>query len=44
MTNQAVNHHLLFVATAISILPLLFVFLFLRRRLVQGIAQTGIKG
>jgi multiple sugar transport system permease protein len=29
---------------AVSILPLLFVFLFLRRRLVRGIAQTGIKG
>ena len=27
-----------------AILPLLFVFLFLQRWLVQGIAQTGIKG
>ncbi|GGT42043.1 hypothetical protein GCM10010254_72050 [Streptomyces chromofuscus] len=41
---QAVNHHLIFMATALSILPLVFVFLFLQRRLVQGIAQTGIRG
>ncbi|MFD3613724.1 carbohydrate ABC transporter permease [Streptomyces sp. NPDC058676] len=44
MTNQTVNYHLIFAATAISILPLLLVFLFLQRWLVQGIAQTGIKG
>jgi multiple sugar transport system permease protein len=44
MTNQTVNYHLIFMATAISILPLVFVFLFLQRWLVQGIAQTGIKG
>lgn len=44
MTNQTVNYHLIFMATAISILPLIFVFLFLQRWLVQGIAQTGIKG
>jgi multiple sugar transport system permease protein len=44
MTNQTVVFHLIFMATAFSILPLLFVFLFLQRWLVQGIAQTGIKG
>jgi len=44
MTNQTVNYHLIFMATAFSILPLVFVFLFLQRWLVQGIAQTGIKG
>ncbi|WP_369263369.1 carbohydrate ABC transporter permease [Streptomyces sp. R35] len=44
MTNQTVNYHLIFMATAISILPLVFVFLFLQRWLVQGVAQTGIKG
>ncbi|MDH6699668.1 carbohydrate ABC transporter permease [Streptomyces sp. MAA16] len=44
MTNQTVVFHQIFMATAISILPLLFVFLFLQRWLVQGIAQTGIKG
>ncbi|MEU6534523.1 carbohydrate ABC transporter permease [Streptomyces sp. NPDC047000] len=44
MTNQTVNYHLIFMATALSILPLLLVFLFLQRWLVQGVAQTGIKG
>ncbi|MFJ3192918.1 carbohydrate ABC transporter permease [Streptomyces griseoviridis] len=44
MTNQTVVFHQIFMATAISILPLLFVFLFLQRWLVQGIARTGIKG
>lgn len=44
VTNQTVVFHQIFMATAISILPLLFVFLFLQRWLVQGIAQTGIKG
>jgi multiple sugar transport system permease protein len=42
MTNQTVVYHLIFMATAISILPLPLVFLFLQRWLVQGIAQTGI--
>ncbi|QOV41403.1 carbohydrate ABC transporter permease [Streptomyces ferrugineus] len=44
MTNQVVVFHMIFMATAVSILPLVFVFLFLQRWLVQGIAQTGIKG
>jgi multiple sugar transport system permease protein len=44
MTNQTVVFHMIFMATAVSILPLIFVFLFLQRWLVQGIAQTGIKG
>ncbi|WP_079133406.1 carbohydrate ABC transporter permease [Streptomyces sp. FXJ1.172] len=44
ITNQTVVFHQIFMATAISILPLLCVFLFLQRWLVQGIAQTGIKG
>lgn len=43
-TGQTVVFHQIFMATAVSILPLLFVFLFLQRWLVQGIAQTGIKG
>jgi multiple sugar transport system permease protein len=43
-TGQTVVFHQIFMATAISILPLVFVFLFLQRWLVQGIAQTGIKG
>ncbi|WP_175409878.1 carbohydrate ABC transporter permease [Streptomyces sp. TRM64462] len=44
MTNQTVNFHLIFMATAVSILPLVLVFVFLQRWLVQGVAQTGIKG
>ncbi|NEA68546.1 carbohydrate ABC transporter permease [Streptomyces sp. SID12488] len=44
MSNQTVIFHMIFMATAFSILPLVFVFLFLQRWLVQGIAQTGIKG
>ncbi|WP_405846977.1 carbohydrate ABC transporter permease [Streptomyces sp. NBC_01518] len=44
LTNQTVVFHTIFMATAVSILPLVFVFLFLQRWLVQGIAQTGIKG
>ena len=44
MTNQTVVFHMIFMATAVSILPLVFVFLFLQRWLVQGVAQTGIKG
>jgi len=44
LTAQTVNIHELFMAAAISILPLVLVFLFLQRYLVQGVAQTGIKG
>jgi multiple sugar transport system permease protein len=34
----------LFLAALVAMLPLLFVFLFLQRFLVQGVAQTGLKG
>jgi multiple sugar transport system permease protein len=44
LTAQTVNIHELFIASAISILPLIVVFIFLQRWLVQGVAQTGIKG
>ncbi|MGP3984537.1 carbohydrate ABC transporter permease [Streptomyces sp. KR80] len=44
LTAQTINIHLIFMAAAISILPLLLVFAFLQRWLVQGVAQTGIKG
>lgn len=44
ITAQTINIHELFMATAISILPLVIVFVFLQRWLVQGVAQTGIKG
>ena len=36
--------HELFLAGAVSIVPLLLVFVFLQRFLVRGIAETGIKG
>ncbi|WP_329310458.1 carbohydrate ABC transporter permease [Streptomyces sp. NBC_01262] len=44
VTAQTINIHELFAAAAISILPLVLVFVFLQRWLVQGVAQTGIKG
>ncbi|MDX6328730.1 MAG: multiple sugar transport system permease protein, partial [Streptomycetaceae bacterium] len=44
ITGQGVQLHELFIASAVSILPLVFVFAFLQRWLVQGVAQTGIKG
>ncbi|HKT05961.1 MAG TPA: carbohydrate ABC transporter permease [Rugosimonospora sp.] len=44
LTAQTVNLHELFIASAIAILPLVLVFLFLQRWLVQGVTQTGIKG
>jgi multiple sugar transport system permease protein len=44
ITAQSINMHELFMAAAVSILPLVLVFVFLQRRLVQGVAQTGIKG
>jgi multiple sugar transport system permease protein len=43
-TGQTVVLHHIFMATAISNVPQLFVLLFLQRWLVEGIAQTGIKG
>ena len=44
LTAQTINLHELFLAAAISILPLVLVFVFLQRYLVQGVAETGIKG
>jgi multiple sugar transport system permease protein len=44
LTAQTINIHELFIAAAISILPLVVVFLLLQRWLVQGVAETGIKG
>lgn len=41
-TAQTVNIHELFVATAVSILPLLVVFLFLQRYIVAGVERSGI--
>ena len=44
MTAQTINLHELFLAAAVAIAPLIFVFVFLQRYLVQGVAQTGLKG
>ncbi|GIJ50262.1 sugar ABC transporter permease [Virgisporangium aliadipatigenens] len=44
LTSQTIRIHELFIAAAISILPLLVVFLLLQRWLVRGVAETGIKG
>ncbi|WP_329176545.1 carbohydrate ABC transporter permease [Streptomyces sp. NBC_01477] len=41
-TAQVVNIHELFVAAAVSILPLLLVFLLLQRHIVAGIERSGI--
>ncbi|RLV09068.1 sugar ABC transporter permease [Streptomyces griseocarneus] len=43
-TAQSVNMHELFVAAAVSILPLLLVFLLLQRYIVAGVERTGIDG
>lgn len=44
LTAQTFDIAQLFAGAAVSIVPLLCVFLFLQRYLVQGVAQTGIKG
>lgn len=43
-TVQTVDIHELFLAATVFILPLVLVFLFRRRYLVEGVAHTGIKG
>lgn len=44
ITAQTINIHELFMAAAISMLPLVLIFAFLQRYLIQGVTQTGIKG
>jgi multiple sugar transport system permease protein len=44
LTAQTINLHELFLAAAVSIAPLVLVFALLQRYLVQGVAETGIKG
>lgn len=44
ITAQTINLHEVFLGAAVSILPLVLVFLFLQRYLVEGVAQSGIKG
>lgn len=41
-TSQVLNLHELFTAAAVSILPLLAVFLLLQRYIVAGVERTGI--
>jgi multiple sugar transport system permease protein len=43
-TARTVNLHELFVAAAVSVLPLLLVFLTLQRFIVAGAERTGIDG
>ncbi|NEA32728.1 carbohydrate ABC transporter permease [Streptomyces sp. SID13031] len=43
ITAQTVNVHQLFMAAAVSILPLILIFAFLQRYLIQGVTQSGIK-
>ncbi|GAA0617773.1 carbohydrate ABC transporter permease [Kribbella sandramycini] len=43
ITAQTVNIHQLFMAVAVSILPLILIFAFLQRYLIQGVTQSGIK-
>ena len=38
------NTNLLMAGTALSVLPMLFVFIYLQRYFIQGIALTGLKG
>lgn len=39
---QAVNLHELFIASAVSVLPLVVVFVVLQRHLVAGVERSGI--
>ncbi len=41
---QVLNLHELFIGTAIAILPLLIIFFFLQRYIVEGYKQSGLKG
>ncbi len=43
ITAQTINIHQLFMAAAVSILPLILIFAFLQRYLIQGVTQSGIK-
>ncbi|MFD9705825.1 carbohydrate ABC transporter permease [Lentzea sp. NPDC059081] len=44
LTAQSINVHELFLAAAVSITPLVVVFLAMQRFLVRGVTETGIKG
>ena len=42
MSSQRVNYAELFIGAAVAIVPVLAVFIFLQRYLVQGVAQSGL--
>lgn len=44
LTAQTFDYGTLFMAATISLIPVLIIFFFLQRYLVQGIAATGLKG
>jgi multiple sugar transport system permease protein len=44
MTAQTVNLPAIFMGAAVSILPLVIVFLFMQRYIVEGVKMSGIKG
>ncbi|RAS58852.1 multiple sugar transport system permease protein [Lentzea atacamensis] len=44
LTAQSINVHELFLAAAVSIAPLVIVFVAMQRFLVRGVTETGIKG
>jgi len=44
ITHRRSTFHELFAAAAVAIVPLVLIFIFLQRYLVQGVAQSGIKG
>ncbi|HHT13786.1 MAG TPA: carbohydrate ABC transporter permease [Propionibacterium sp.] len=43
MTSQGVRYPELFMGSLVAVLPMLFVFLFLQRYLVQGLTTSGLK-
>lgn len=44
LNSQSPNYPLLYAGAAISVVPLLLLFLFLQRYIVQGVESSGIKG
>ncbi|SDK65497.1 multiple sugar transport system permease protein [Lentzea albidocapillata subsp. violacea] len=44
LTAQSINVHELFLAAAVSVTPLVIVFVAMQRYLVKGVTETGIKG
>ena len=44
LTAQMINLHELFMGATVAILPIVILFLFLQRYLVEGVARSGIKG